>query len=175
MTALLLGAGACSDADTSLPDIAARPATDASPLSGAAGAEDPLGGYAFTTLESQPATLAQFAGRPLVLNFFASWCVPCLAEMPDLEEVHQSTKDEVAFLGLAVRDDAAAAQAIVEETGVTYPTGLDSEELLVDFDGFGMPTTVFISAAGEIVDSHVGELSQGELRDKLADNFGVVP
>jgi len=152
-------------------DVAAGRAGDA----GLTANDDDLASLGYTTYDAEPATLAPFAGRPLVLNFFASWCGPCRNEMPALEAVHQATKDEIGFLGLAVRDDEAAAQAMVDETGVTYHTGLDSEELLVDFDGFGMPTTVFFSATGELVDSHIGELSPGELRDKLAENFGIEP
>jgi len=159
------------DTSASVPAAGTDQAGDA----GLTAPSNDLASFRYTTYDAQPATLADFAGKPLVLNFFASWCVPCRAEMPALEEIHQATKGQVGFLGLAVRDGGAAAQAMVDETGVTYPTGMDSEELLVEFDGFGMPTTVFFSASGELVDSHIGELSPGELRDKLVENFGIEP
>jgi thiol-disulfide isomerase/thioredoxin len=130
--------------------------------------------YGYEQPEGTPATLAEPArGRPLVVNFFASWCGPCEAEMPDFEAVSQAVGDQVAFLGLAVNDAAEAAQEIIDETGVTYPWGLDSESLLIEFDGIGMPTTLFFGPDGEYLESHVGVLSAAELEAKLAEHFGV--
>jgi thiol-disulfide isomerase/thioredoxin len=130
--------------------------------------------YAYEQPDGVPATLADTAaGRPLVVNFFASWCGPCEAEMPDFEAVSQAAGDQVTFLGLAVNDTADAARSIIDATGVTYPWGLDSESLLVEFDGIGMPTTVFFGPDGEYLESHVGVLTAAELEAKLAEHFGV--
>jgi thiol-disulfide isomerase/thioredoxin len=130
--------------------------------------------YGYEQPDGTPATLADVAaGGPLVVNFFASWCGPCKAEMPDFEAVSQAVGDQVTFLGLAVHDAADAAQGIIDETGVTYPWGLDSDDLLVEFDGIGMPTTVFFAPDGEYIESHVGVLSADELEAKLAEHFGV--
>jgi thiol-disulfide isomerase/thioredoxin len=130
--------------------------------------------YAYELPDGTPATLAERGGgAPLVVNFFASWCGPCKAEMPDFEAVSQAAGDQVTFLGLAVNDAADAAQGIIDDTGVTYPWGLDSESLLVEFDGIGMPTTVFFGPDGEYLESHVGVLSAADLEAKLAEHFGV--
>ncbi len=127
----------------------------------------------YPTLDGQEASLGTYAGKPLVLNFFASWCGPCVAEMPAFEGVSQETLGEVAFVGLA-EEGARPATEIVARTGVTYPTGLDtSGELLQKFNGLGMPTTVFISPEGEVLDTHIGEMTAEQLRGRLTELYGV--
>jgi cytochrome c biogenesis protein CcmG/thiol:disulfide interchange protein DsbE len=112
--------------------------------------------------------------QPVVVNFFASWCAPCVEEMPAFERVHQDLGDEVTFLGLDENHNSADAVATVEATGVTYPTYDDADgDALLFFGGTRMPTTVFIGADGEVLDVNSGELSERELRAKLSDLFGV--
>ena len=112
--------------------------------------------------------------KPTVVNFFGSWCEPCIEEMPAFERVHQSIGEQVTFLGMANRDEQAAALSIVESTGVTYPAFDDPDaSALTYFGGLGMPTTVFIDAAGNVVDVHSGPLTEAELRGKIADLFGM--
>ena len=122
------------------------------------------GTVTFTTFDGAPASTADYRGRPLVVNFFASWCTPCIAEMPDFEAVHQTLGDDVAFLGLALRDPVEEAQALVERTGVTYDVGRDSDgSALAFYGGLGMPTTVFLDAEGTVVEVHSGQLSAAQL------------
>jgi thiol-disulfide isomerase/thioredoxin len=111
---------------------------------------------------------------PVVVNFFASWCVPCIDEMPAFERVHQDVGDQVTFLGMANRDSPEDALATVEATGVTYPTFDDpGAGALTWFGGLAMPTTVFIDTSGNVVDVNSGALTEAQLRAKLADLFGV--
>jgi thiol-disulfide isomerase/thioredoxin len=120
-------------------------------------------------------SLGEFTGTtPVVMNFFASWCVPCIDEMPAFERVHQSLGGQVTFLGMANRDAPEDALATVEATGVTYPTFDDPDaSALTYFGGLTMPTTVFIDAAGEVVEVNSGPLTEVELRARIADLFGV--
>jgi thiol-disulfide isomerase/thioredoxin len=112
--------------------------------------------------------------RPVVVNFFASWCQPCIDEMPDFEAVHRAAGDEVSIIGMANRDSPEAALGIVDRTGVTYPTYGDPQSSAITyFGGVQMPTTVFIDASGEVVDVHAGALDEGELRHKIDEAFGV--
>ncbi|HET6773702.1 MAG TPA: TlpA disulfide reductase family protein [Acidimicrobiales bacterium] len=112
--------------------------------------------------------------RPVVVNFFASWCVPCIDEMPAFERVHRSLAGQVSFVGMANRDAFEDALATVETTGVTYPTFDDPDaSALTYFGGLTMPTTVFIDAAGEVVDVNSGPLTEDELRARITDLFGV--
>jgi thiol-disulfide isomerase/thioredoxin len=113
-------------------------------------------------------------GAPIVVNFFAPWCAPCVDEMPAFERVHQDVGDEVTFVGLAVPPDVEGALDTVAATGVTYPTYADSlDDALVFFGGINMPTTVFLDADGEVLDVHTGPLTEDELRADLADRFGT--
>ena len=111
-------------------------------------------------------------GRPMVLNFFGSWCAPCVQEMPDLQSVSQEVADEVVFLGLAERDTVEDALEIVDRTGVTYDIGRDpGGDILTAFEGLAMPTTVFIAADGTITSVHSGALTAGDLRARIAEEL----
>ena len=113
-------------------------------------------------------TLGDLQGRPAVVNFFASWCPPCVAEMPEFEAVHQQRGDQVAFFGLALQDTRHAAEALVELTGVTYPVAEDPDGTLYrQFAGIAMPTTVFLDADGRVVERHSGILSRSELNARI--------
>jgi cytochrome c biogenesis protein CcmG/thiol:disulfide interchange protein DsbE len=119
-------------------------------------------------------TLAQFEGKPLVMNFWASWCPPCVAEMPDLEKVFQDVKDDVQFLGVNQSDQKGAAERLAAETGVTYPLASDPNgEVFRAFGGAGMPTTVFIDPDGNVVDVVTGQFTENSLREKIEVSFSV--
>jgi thiol-disulfide isomerase/thioredoxin len=119
-------------------------------------------------------TLAEYLGEgPVVVNFFASWCTPCLEEMPDFEAVHQDIGDRVTIIGLATTDTEDKALAMVVRTGVTYPTYADPGSAIAFFGGTSMPTTVFIDAAGEAVDVSSEKLDEAELRRRISDELGV--
>jgi thiol-disulfide isomerase/thioredoxin len=106
----------------------------------------------FTRFDGREGTFAEYRGRPLVVNFFATWCPPCITEMPDFEAAHQQLGDRVAFVGANVRDQLADGQRLAAKTGVTYDLVRDPrEELLQAFGGVAMPTTAFIDADGKIV------------------------
>jgi cytochrome c biogenesis protein CcmG, thiol:disulfide interchange protein DsbE len=116
--------------------------------------------------------MADFQGTPVVVNFWASWCPPCVAEMPDLETVHQEFADEVAFLGINTQDSPDAAAELVEQTGVTYDLARDPDGALFRaFRGIGMPTTLFVSAEGEIVERHTGILTLEQARAFVEDGL----
>lgn len=167
-----LAVAACSSSGGSADDSTA-PAT-ASEGAGEAAAQLPAveialaGGAGTTTLADR------LDGRPLVVNFFASWCPPCRAEMPDLQALHVQTEGEVDFFGVALQDAEEDSADLIEEVGTTYPWGLDPDgQLYAAVGAFAMPTTLFISADGEVLRQANGALSADQLRDAVADNFGV--
>ena len=127
----------------------------------------------FVTLDEEPAAFSGYVGCPLIVNFFASWCVPCVTEMPDFERFWNAHGTTVAVLGLAANDRLEDAIETVAERGVTYPTGLDEGELFIDFGGLGMPTTVFVSPDGEILETHSGLLTLDDITTRAEEHFGL--
>ncbi len=129
----------------------------------------------FVLFDGASASFADFAGRPLVVNFWASWCPSCVAEMSAaFRPVEREVGDEVTFLGLNIQDQRQAALRLLEETGVEWVSAEDPNgSLYTALGGLGMPFTVLIDEAGVVVDRHNGPLSQSQLRNKLAELFGL--
>jgi cytochrome c biogenesis protein CcmG/thiol:disulfide interchange protein DsbE len=122
---------------------------------------------------AETVALADFRGRPVVVNFFAAWCVPCRREMPALESAYQQVKEHVAFVGIDTEDIRADGLALLEETGVTYPAGFDPDgKVARDFGVIGMPTTVFVSPTGEKLEQVTGELTEDRLLATIERLFG---
>ncbi len=118
---------------------------------------------------------ADYADRPLVINFFASWCPNCIGEMPEFERVHGLLGDRVAFLGVSQSDARGASIDLARETGITYDTAIDERgEFFRAVGGVGMPTTIFVRPGGEIADVWVGALNADTLQRLVADHFGIV-
>ena len=112
--------------------------------------------------------------KPVVVNFYASWCGPCITEMPAFEQVHREVGDKVTIIGIAYQDSDEDAQATVDRTGVTYPTFGDSgQDAVTYFGGISMPTSVFIDAGGNVVDVRSRALDADQLRSALEDRFGI--
>jgi cytochrome c biogenesis protein CcmG/thiol:disulfide interchange protein DsbE len=105
-------------------------------------------------------------GQIMVLNFWASWCVPCRKEMPIFERVARAYKSrDVTIVGVAWRDDPTAARAFVRKYGITYPIVRDEDDALGRQLGVnGLPQTFFIDRTGALRgDPILGELTRGEL------------
>lgn len=127
-------------------------------------AGQPAPDFQLTTFDGRVVRLADFRGRPLVLNFWASWCPPCRTEAASLQRVAAARADQVAFLGIDVRDDDADARAFLEEYGVTYTNGADAgQHIERAYGGIGIPFTVFISPDGIIERTWLGPLDERRL------------
>ena len=122
--------------------------------------------------EGKQVRLSDFEGKPVVLNFWASWCPPCKGEMPDFEEVFQEQGEEIQFVMVNItdgsRETAQSAAVFIEEQGFTFPVYLDS-----DLDGtsvYGVssiPTTYFINADGKIAARAIGAIDKATLEQGL--------
>lgn len=114
--------------------------------------------------------LAHLAGRPVVLNFWASWCLACRDEASVLEAGWRRYGPEVAFVGVAINDEPAASRAFIARYGKTYWLGPDVDgSMAVDYGLFGVPETFFISADGRVVAKHTGPLSATQLDARVAE------
>jgi cytochrome c biogenesis protein CcmG/thiol:disulfide interchange protein DsbE len=122
--------------------------------------------------ETPDKLLESRAGRPLVINFFASWCAPCRAELPDLAAAHAEYGDEVDFIGVAFQEASESAAArLLFETGITYPIVEDPDGALLRELGTlpTMPTTIFVTADGVIVERHHGLILADQLSERIEE------
>lgn len=156
-------------------DAAAQPTQQSAPVVGQQPGIGELPDLEFARFASGDTDrLGAYEGRPLVINFWASWCTPCLAELPRFEQAYQAHKDEVEFLGLNLQDSPSSAQKVVADTGLSYPLGIDPQgRLFQALGGFGMPTTLFVAADGTVLERYTGEISAEQLVDKL-ETYGMV-
>lgn len=114
-------------------------------------------------------SLNQYRGRPVVINFFASWCVPCKAETPLLARFFRAHHGQVAILGVDVNDNAAAAKRFVRAAGAGYPVGTDPAGAAATRYGVvAIPQTFFLNASHHIVKRVFGAVTLAELDAGLA-------
>ncbi|MGH9030509.1 MAG: TlpA family protein disulfide reductase [Acidimicrobiia bacterium] len=116
--------------------------------------------------------LTDFLGRPVVLNVWASWCAPCRREMPALAAAQRRFGDRVGFVGVNHQDTRDLAIELLDDTGVGYPSAFDPDGTVArDYGLFGMPTTIFIGADGQLLERRTGELSPTELKATIERLF----
>ena len=124
---------------------------------------DPAPDFNLTGLDGKPVTLAGYKEKVILLNFWATWCGPCRAEIPDLVELQNKYKDHLQIIGLVVDDDDRdAIKKFVAEFAINYPVALATNDLRLQYGGIpALPTSFVLDAAGRIVQKHEG------LRDPL--------
>jgi thiol-disulfide isomerase/thioredoxin len=141
---------------------------------------DPAPGFKLTGLDGKPVTLADSRGKIILLNFWATWCGPCRAEIPDLVELQNKYKDRLQILGLVVDDDDQdAIKKFVAEFGINYPVALATGDIRVQYGGIpALPTSFVLDAEGRVVQKHEGlrdpVLYETEIRALLGLSIGNV-
>lgn len=108
-------------------------------------------------------------GQPLIVNFWASWCLPCREEMPILESSWREYRDSVLFVGINTQERSEGdAQALMDEFSLTYPNGVDERNRInIDFGLFGLPETFFIRADGTLQYRHSGAVTQEVMDEQI--------
>jgi thiol-disulfide isomerase/thioredoxin len=101
-------------------------------------------------------------GRPLVLNLWASWCIPCRTEIPTIS-AYAEDNPEVFVLGVAVEDRPEDSEQFADEVGASYPLGLGDEEFRKNYPSIGLPATYFIDEDGIVVNIINGILTEESL------------
>ena len=141
--------------------------------SGSGDDAETLGEFSFQTTDGDTVTINDFEGTPMVVNYFASWCAPCRAELPDFESVHLETKDEVMFLGVSRDTVTESWRSLIAETGVTYTTVFEGniQGSFAHLGATSMPTTVFIGPDGTIERVWSGALTDDKLRELIAEHL----
>lgn len=116
------------------------------------------------TAPGQHITLSQYQGKPLIVNFWASWCEPCQQETPLLARWYTRQHGHVIIVGLDENDTAASALQFAKAKGVGYPIGVDPQLAAANAYGVtGLPQTFFLNAQHRIVDHVLGAVTQADL------------
>jgi len=133
---------------------------------------DPAPDFQLKDLAGKDLSLASARGKVVLLNFWATWCGPCRAEIPSLIELQNRYKDRLLIIGLADDDDPDAVKQLVDSEGINYPVALTTNQIRFDYGGIlALPTLFVINSEGRIVQKHVGlfnpDLYETEVRALL--------
>lgn len=131
--------------------------------------------FALKDLNGEDVTLSQFIGRPVLINFWATWCGPCRIEMPELQSVFEDYGESEDFLILALDQDESAADvgAYFDELDLTFQPLLDEDNETARSYGLQgtLPASVFINPEGEVTVIHRGVMTRGQIDDFLAETI----
>jgi len=117
----------------------------------------------------QQVALSAYRGRPLIVNFFASWCEPCQTETPLLAKFYRSQKGAVALVGLDENDTLGHATSFTRADGVSYPVGWDPNFTVASAYGVNaLPQTFFLNSRHQIVDRVFGQVTLARLNQGIA-------
>jgi thiol-disulfide isomerase/thioredoxin len=119
---------------------------------------DPAPDFKTKDLDGKDLNLEAFKGKVVLLNFWATWCGPCRAEIPGLIELQSRYKDQMQVIGMTVdADDEDDVRAVIKDEGINYPVAITSMQTRIDYGGIAaLPTLFVINAEGKVVQKHVG-------------------
>lgn len=138
----------------------------------------PMPAWTMRDLDDRPVASSHFAGQVLVLNFWATWCPPCIAEIPDLREFHAAhATNGVVVIGAAIDEDGAAkVKPFAARNRLNYPVLLADPAVQDLFGGItGVPTTFIVDRSGRMVARYLGPVTAEELAQVTAPLRGESP
>lgn len=128
-------------------------------------------------MDGNEVNFLDYVGKPIVLNFWASWCPPCKAEMPDFEEMYKEVGDDITFMMVDLvdqeggRETESDGRKFIEEEGFTFPVYFDiNQEAAITYGITSIPTTIFIDSEGNIVANAKGAIN----KDILIQGIGLI-
>jgi len=137
----------------------------------------PAPDFTLTSLNDEQMTLSDFRGRPILINFWTTWCAPCRAEMPELERAYKVYADDglvILAVNLTQQDALEDVQTFVEEFQITFPVLLDEESYVAQdlYRLVGLPMSVFVNSDGNITRIHMGALSNEQIEVFIEELLG---
>ena len=130
---------------------------------------DPAPSFSLALLDGSEVSLNDLRGQVVVLNFWASWCLPCRQEAPELQRAWEMYEDRgVIFLGVTFKDAEDVSRDFIQEFGLTYPNGIDLKgRISRSYGVIAVPETFIIDGDGKIAWFHIGEVSADALAEQL--------
>lgn len=138
-------------------------------------ASAPLFAATLNDLDDKPVAMSRYKGKPLVVNFWARWCGPCRAEIPELIKFRAQHKGKIEVLGIGIEDKAEPAKDFAKAYEMDYPVfvakekGISLMQALGNNKG-GLPYTLFIDRNGQVFESKMGQIRQADL-DKVTERL----
>ena len=131
--------------------------------------------FVLADLDGNPLRLEDFRGRPVIVNFWASWCRPCIEEFPLLVRAAAAHRaDGLALIGIVFHDRSEAARDFMGRMGATWPTAMDPGDAVATRYGIiGPPDTFFIDRNGLVVGRQIGQLFAVDIERELSQILGV--
>jgi peroxiredoxin len=130
--------------------------------------------FTLSTLDGEEVSLSQFYGQPVLINFWASWCLPCQEEMPELVRSYEDHNAEALMIlgvNLTYSDTLPDVQAFANEFNITFPALLDQDGAVAEnlYKIPGVPTSIFVSRDGTIMRIQVGVMTGRQIKQYVAE------
>lgn len=127
--------------------------------------------FILTLFNGDKLSLPDLRGKVVFINFWASWCPPCLEEAKELETTWRELKERnVVFIGVQIQDSETSGRAFVNQFNITYANGLDaSGRIAIDYGVWGIPESFFVDPDGRITYKHVGGISPAIVAAKIGE------
>ena len=135
----------------------------------------PAPDFELTMIDGTKQRLSDFKGKPVWINFWASWCPPCRAENPDIQDLYNAHKDAdgLVLLAPAIGEGRDSVAGYMQRADLQYPVGTDSDtQIAANYRVLGIPTHVFVDREGIIREIRVGAISKKTMEKKLAQIIG---
>ena len=127
--------------------------------------------FTLADLDGQPISLSDWQGRPVLINFWATWCGPCEVEMPTIQAAYDAhQEDGLVVLAVAVDDSAKNVRSFFDKRDLTLLPLMDDGTVSSIYQVFGLPTSYFVAANGKITAVHTGLLTEDKIEEYLARN-----
>lgn len=128
--------------------------------------------FSVYSMEGKKVSFYEKQGKPMIINFWATWCPPCCGEMPAFDNLYAEYKDRIEFMMINLtdgeRDTEDGVREFLSQNGYSFPVYFDSDmSASYTYGVQSIPTTVFVNAKGELIDYHTGAFSEQDLRARL--------